>query len=232
MSKNKAKKSIAIFDIDGTIFRSSLLIEFNKGLVDAKIIPKQAVKKLLPDYFAWRNRVGSYDKYLTAVIEMHASEIKNKKMVDCRRVAKQVFDKHKDRVYRFTRAELQRLQKTHFTVAISGSPQEMVSQFAKYYKFDAYHSTVYEVTLSGVYTGQIADRRPIGMKAQLVQNIVEDHNLTLKNSWGFGDTENDIGVLSLVDNAVAINPSSGLFVAAKNKGWKVVVERKDLVYEM
>lgn len=232
MSKNKAKKSIAVFDIDGTIFRSSLLIEFNKGLVDAKIIPKHAVKKLLPDYFAWRNRVGSYDKYLTAVIEMHASEIKNKKVDDCRRVAKQVFDKHKDRVYRFTRAELQRLQKTHFTVAISGSPQEMVSQFAKYYKFDAYHSTVYEVTLSGVYTGQIADRRPIGMKAQLVQNIVEDHNLTLKNSWGFGDTENDIGVLSLVDNAVAINPSSGLFVAAKNKGWQVVVERKDLVYEM
>lgn len=228
----KIKKSVAVFDIDGTFFRSSLLIEYNKALVSAGFIPRRAVRQLLPEYFAWRDRKGEYNDYLHRVIEMHAAEIKGKSAKEAKLIARKVFNYHKDRVYRYTREALNRLQKTHYTIAISGSPLEMVSLFARYYKFDEYHATVYEVDRYGNYTGLIADRRTIGMKGPILEHSVEDKNLTLRGSWGFGDTSNDASFLQLVDNPIAINPSSDLFSEAKQRQWRVVVERKDVIYEL
>ena len=226
------KKRIAVFDIDGTFFRSSLLIEYNKALVSAGYIPRRAVRQLLPEYFAWRDRKREYNDYLHRVIEMHAAEIKGKSAKDAKVIARRVFNNHKDRVYRYTRDELARLQKTHYTVAISGSPLEMVALFARYYKFDEYFATVYEIDRQGNYTGLIADRRTIGMKGPIVEHLVEDKQLTLRGSWGFGDTGNDVSFLQLVENPVVVNPSSDLYQVARRRKWSVVVERKDMVYEL
>lgn len=226
------KKKFAVFDIDGTIFRSSLLIEYNKALVAGGIISQKAVNHLLPEYFAWRDRKGHYNDYLNRVIEMHATEIKGKLVGDTKKVARKVFNRHKDRVYRHTRDELHRLQKNHFTVAISGSPSEMVSLFAKYHGFDEFYATAYEVDKQGRYTGELADRRTIGMKGHILEEVIELRNLTRKGSWGFGDTENDVSYLSKVENPVAVNPSSELYKVASKQGWKIIVERKDIIYEL
>lgn len=231
MNRQKLTK-FAVFDIDGTFFRSSLLIEYNKALMAEGIIPKKAVKYLLPEYYAWRDRKGHYNDYLNKVVEMHAAEIKGKRASDAKKVANKVFNYHKDRVYRFSRDELKRLQKTHYTIAISGSPTEMVSLFAKYYKFDEYFATVYEINKQGNYTGALADRRTIGMKGSILEEVIDTRNLTKKGSWGFGDTENDVSYLSMVENPVAVNPSSELYKSANKAGWKIVVERKDIVYEL
>lgn len=225
-------KKIAVFDIDGTLFRSSLLIEFNKALMAEGVIPKKAVKRLLPEYYAWRDRKGQYNDYLNRVIEVHASGIKGKREVDVKKVARKVFNHHKDRVYRFSRDELKRLQKNHYTVAISGSPSEVVSLFAKYHGFDESYATVYEIDKTGRYTGQLADRRTIGMKGHILEEVVATRNLTLKGSHAYGDTENDISYLDMVDKPVAVNPSSGLYKVANKEQWKIIVERKDIIYEL
>jgi phosphoserine phosphatase len=47
-----------------------------------------------------------------------------------------------------------------------------------------------------------------------------------------GDTASDIGMLELAENPIAFNPSRELFEAAKERGWQVVVERKDVVYHL
>ena len=53
------KKKVAVFDIDGTIFRSSLLIEFNKALQHAGVLRPADAAALLKPYFAWVERRGS-----------------------------------------------------------------------------------------------------------------------------------------------------------------------------
>ena len=72
------KKKIAVFDIDGTIFRSSLLIEFNKALQRTGVIRATDATALLKPYYAWMERRGSYDDYLKKVVEVHVKAIKGK----------------------------------------------------------------------------------------------------------------------------------------------------------
>ena len=61
---------------------------------------------------------------------------------------------------------------------------------------------------------------------------VEREGLTLKDSIGVGDSEADIPFLKLVDHPICFNPNKKLQLVAKKKKWKVVVERKDVVYTM
>jgi len=57
------KKQVAVFDIDGTIFRSSLLIELVDGLIMEGVFPKSTVKDYEREFARWLNREGSYDAY-------------------------------------------------------------------------------------------------------------------------------------------------------------------------
>ena len=62
-------KKVAIFDIDGTIFRSSLLIEITEALIDAGMFKKSAKKYYAKQHQNWINRKDSYDKYIDKVVK-------------------------------------------------------------------------------------------------------------------------------------------------------------------
>ena len=38
--------------------------------------------------------------------------------------------------------------------------------------------------------------------------------------------------LEMVENPICFNPNEKLYTEAKRQGWKVVVERKDVIYEL
>ena len=69
-------KKVAIFDIDGTIFRSSLLIELTDALVQEGIFPKSVTKSYSRAAKNWLERKGSYQKYLEAVVDVFTRYIK------------------------------------------------------------------------------------------------------------------------------------------------------------
>jgi phosphoserine phosphatase len=54
----------------------------------------------------------------------------------------------------------------------------------------------------------------------------------LEGSVGVGDTEGDISLLEAVELPICFNPNMKLFERAKLKDWKVVIERKDVIYEL
>ena len=54
----------------------------------------------------------------------------------------------------------------------------------------------------------------------------------MKGSVGIGDTESDVGIFELVEEAICFNPTEKLVAIARQKGWKIVVERKDAIYEI
>jgi len=65
-----------------------------------------------------------------------------------------------------------------------------------------------------------------------LKRAVEKEGLTLAHSIGVGDTESDIPFLELVAQPICFNPNMNLYRYAKRMKWKVVVERKDVVYEL
>ena len=154
MKKERLKK-VAIFDIDGTIFRSSLLIEVTEELIREGVFPQSIKNVYAKPRQDWIDRSGSYEKYIMAVVEVFDSNLININPNDFSRISKKVVDLHKNRVYRYTRDLVKMLKKKgYFLLAISHSPRELVYQFCKNWGFDKVYGRVYEIDGQGKFTGK------------------------------------------------------------------------------
>ena len=229
----KSKRQVAIFDVDGTIFRSSLLIELTGALVEKGLFPEEARTYFEKEYRAWLDREGTYEAYIGAVIKSFMKHIKGVHYGELVDTAEHVLLHHQNRVYRYTRDLVGELkQKGYFLLAISQSPKSILDKFCEQYGFDKVYGRIYEIGPGDRFTGAVADEHLIANKSNIVKRAVEKENLTLEGSIGVGDTEGDIPVLELVETAICFNPNNALYRYAKLNKWKVVVERKDMIYEL
>jgi HAD superfamily hydrolase (TIGR01490 family) len=227
------KKRLAIFDIDGTIFRSSLLIELVDALIYEGIFKPGAAKIYERDKKKWLDRKGGYEAYIASVVKAFRKNLKDVRYGDFLRVANTVVALHKNRVYRFTRDLVSDLKKKgYYLTAISHSPRLIVGPFAEKMGFDKVYGFRYEIDSQKKFTGEARPDDPILDKAKILERILEKEPVTLHGSVGVGDTESDIPFLKLVDNPICFNPNKKLFDAAKKSGWQVIVERKDVIYRM
>lgn len=224
-------RKVAIFDIDGTIFRSSLLIELVNGLVEEGVFPKSAVQEFAREKLAWLDRKGDYESYIIAVVKVFVANIKGVQYKEFARVAEEVVAEQKDRVYRFTRDLLKTLKKRgYFLLAISHSPKGALDHFCRRLGFNKVYGMVYEIGPTDRFTGAVTDEHIMLNKAQILKRAVAKEGLTLKASIGVGDTESDIPFLELVEEPICFNPNAKLYAHARRNHWKVVVERKDVIY--
>ncbi len=136
-------------------------------------------------------------------------------------------------MYRYTRDLAKEFKmKGYFLLAISHSPKFIVDGFGYEYGFDKVYGTFCGTGPSGQFTGEIEERDLIFNKAAVLQRAIRKEGLTLEGSVAVGDTETDIAMLEMVETPIAFNPNQNLYAHAKRRGWKVVVERKDVVYEI
>jgi HAD superfamily phosphoserine phosphatase-like hydrolase len=141
-----------------------------------------------------------------------------------------VFAEHKDQVYTYTRDLLKKLKTEGYALfAISGSQQEVIQKLADYYGFDEAIGNRYE-TRNGHFTGQ--HDRVFERKADILAELVKKHDCQRRGSIGVGDSESDIDLLAAVETPIVFNPSRRLFEQARRHGWRIVVERKNVVYEL
>lgn len=223
---------LAVFDIDGTIFRSSLVIELSHALVDAKVFPSAARREIAKEYLAWLDRKGTYEAYIDKVVKIYVKYIKGLRFNRVKRVAEDVISYQRDRVYRFTRDLIKRLKKQDYLlVAISGSPSYIVERYAKTIGFNLFFGTELEIK-DGKFTGKVTSLDSAFNKAKIVKSVASRHRINLKQSIAVGDTEGDVPMLSVVGHPVAFNPNNNLAKIAKKKNWRIVAERKDVIYEI
>ncbi|MDP2629169.1 MAG: haloacid dehalogenase-like hydrolase, partial [Candidatus Harrisonbacteria bacterium] len=130
------KKKIAVFDIDGTLFRNSLLIELHWKLVKEGIFPSSVRSDVDELYWAWVNRERSYDEYIQRVVDSFHEQIKGKAVQTLNEIAARVVERQSKIVYVFTRDLIEELRKDHILIAISGSPNFIVEAFTKKWNFD------------------------------------------------------------------------------------------------
>ena len=100
------------------------------------------------------------------------------------------------------------------------------------HSFDKVYGRIYEIGPQDLFTGVIVDQHLIENKANIVRRAVEKENLSLEESIGVGDTESDVPFLELVSTPICFNPNKNLYRHAKRMNWKVVIERKDVIYEL
>jgi HAD superfamily hydrolase (TIGR01490 family) len=228
------KRRVAFFDIDGTVFRSSLLIELVDALIEQGIFSADVRCEFLPARLAWQNREGTYETYLQAVIRTFVDHIKGVHYGDFADIGRSVVEVQSKKVYRYTRDLMTSLkQDDYFIVAVSQSPKSILDEFCSNYGFDKVYGRIYEIGPQDRLTGVVQDEFLIQNKSNIVKRVI-DHNpeLTMEESLAVGDTESDIPLLEAVTFPICFNPNQLLYDQARLMKWEVVVERKDVIYHL
>lgn len=238
----KKKEKLAIFDIDGTVFRSSLIIELFNELVRRGVYPMTAQMEVEPNYQAWLNRKGHYNDYLMKLVRVFYKYLVGCSTRKIEPVVRTVIARQKNRVYRYTRQLAQDFRRAgYFLLVISNSPEPMVRRFAQTLKFDAAIGHALEIK-DGIYTGQsIVDgkKRPgiaFMCKVPILERFINENKhrmkVDLSRSVMVGDSEGDLPLLSYVGRPIAFNPSLPLAKIAQRRKWPIIVERKDVIYDI
>ena len=222
----------AAFDIDGTIIRWQLYHAIGDALAKRGLIDADGFRKVREARMSWKRRNGDelFRKYESKLVKVFDESLAGLEVKVLAEVVEEVFDEYKDQVYTYSRNLILELKRQGYLLfAISGSPAIIVQKLAEYYGFDDFAATDYPEK-----DGRLVGTKDLslGKKALLLQKLISKHGTNLDKSIGIGDSEGDIDMLELVEQPVALNPSKQLFRHASKKGWKIVLERKNMVYEL
>jgi HAD superfamily hydrolase (TIGR01490 family) len=226
------KRKFAAFDIDGTLGRSSLFLD----VVD-ELLSKNHISDTLKDEFIrkkkqYRERAHSqaYKEYSALSVEILLGNMTKLKVEDFKSAVDAVISRNKSEVYVYTRDLVKKLKNEgYFLIALSGSEMYTVQEYTKQFGFDIAVGEYYHQK-NGLFTGEIDE--VFHKKDIFIKKIVADNNLTFKGSYAVGDSMGDYSMLEIADNPIVFNPEDTLFAKAKENGWKIVLERKNVVYEL
>lgn len=222
----------AVFDIDGTLIRWQLYHVVVNRLAQAGALGESAHHKLKQAIMSWKRREDddAYKQYETLLIEIYQAALSSLSVKLFDDVVDRTIDEYKDQTYVYTRNLLSDLKKNKYKLLIvSGSHLELIRKIGEYYGFDDWAGTYYERNDQG-FTGKATV--PSLDKKRALRSLVKKHNLSFHGSIGVGDTQSDISMLELVDKPIAFNPDKFLLASAKKNNWPIVVERKNVIYEL
>ena len=225
-------KKIAVFDIDGTLFRWQLYHELVFELKALGRFTKQESEALDVALISWQAKHISWRDYEHLVIHTIDKHLTTIKPSELEQAAQSVVERSGHKIYSYTAKLLKRLQdEGYYTLALSSSQREIAAQFAAKYDFSDCIGQTYERT-GDTYTGakQVIVH---GRKDVLINEYLSKHtDLTLEDSIAVGDSGGDISMLELVTHPIAFNPSEELLESALENSWKIVIERKNIAYTL
>ncbi len=236
----KEMKHTGVFiDIDGTLYRNSLMIEHFKRLLKYEIIDPALWHNIAKKtYHDWDKRQGNFEDYLVEVAAIYLDTMKGLNRKEMEFIANQVIEVKGDRVYRYTRDRIEwHKEQQHRVFFISGSPDYLVKKMAEKYGVTDYRGTTYYVDEHENFTGEISQMWDSANKKVAIDELVEKYKIDLSVSYAYGDTNGDYSMLKRVGNPVAINPASELLENIKNdpelvKRATIIIERKDVIYKL
>ena len=229
----------AIFDVDGTLYRDSLMVEHFKKLIKYEVLDPMIWHESAKEKFEnWAKRHGDYEDYLLEIAEIHLSNLKGLDKDYVNFITEQVVRLKGDRVYRFTRDRIKWHQSEgHLVIFISGSPSFLLEKMAVKYHVNCYRGTEYLIDENNKFTGELIPMWDSESKIVALNEFVRKYNIDLNKSYAYGDTTGDLDMLKIVGHPVLINPIKKLVdeVQASQEFMdkaEFIVERKDVIYKI
>jgi HAD superfamily hydrolase (TIGR01490 family) len=229
----------AFFDVDGTLYRDSLMIEHFKKLLKYEvfdpIIWHSDVKRVFSE---WEKREGDYDTYMEELAEVYVNSLKGLNKYEYDFIVKQTIALCGDKVYSYTRKQIEYHKNLgHLVLFISGSPDYLVSKMADKYHADDFRASIYKVNENNEFTGEVIPMWDGLNKIKSMNELKNKYNIDFNKSYAYGDTNGDLKMLQTVKYPIAINPSFELINSIKNddilnKNAKIIIERKNVIYEL
>jgi HAD superfamily hydrolase (TIGR01490 family) len=217
-----AAGAAAFFDIDNTMMRGASLFHvayqmYRRGVFGlrdlAGIAAKQARFSLRGENL--KDIQAARDRALALATGLLAADIKA--------LGEEVYDEIiASRIWPGTRALAdQHLRAGRRVWLVSATPVEVAAVIADRLGLTGALGTVGEIE-NGVYTGRLVGDILHGpAKAVAVRELAVREGLELARCWAYSDSFNDVPLLSLAGNPVAINPDARLRRYARERNWPV-----------
>lgn len=210
----------AFFDVDNTIVRGASSFHMARGLRRRGFFTTRDIARFAV-HTARYVTMGENADAIDRLRERALALISGHSVDDVTAVAEQVYDEvlH-DRIYPGTKALLDaHVAAGHQVWLVTASPVEIGDLLARRLGATGCIGTCAEHR-AGVYTGRLVGDLMHGRaKADAVRRLAEREGVDLEQSYAYGDSANDVAILSAVGHPVAINPDPHLRRHARAAGW-------------
>jgi HAD superfamily phosphoserine phosphatase-like hydrolase len=223
------QRKAAFFDIDGTLLKGFIICAFPDYLAGRGFFDKrknERIQELTRLY--WEGKI-SYRHAGVLIPKLYAAGIKGRRQSEIIKLAPAFMREHSRNMRPYTKGLISLMNKSGFmTIAISASPIEALLEL-KSIGFMKIYGSEMEVR-RGVYTGRLMrDLALSESKREVINSLIKRYGINTRDSFAFGDTEQDLPMLSSVGHPVPLNSNPLLREYAMRKGWCIP---KDVLKEV
>jgi HAD superfamily hydrolase (TIGR01490 family) len=212
----------AFFDVDNTIIRGASAFHLGIGLYRRGFFTSMDLVRFA-GHQARYQLFGENKRQIDQVRTRGLSIMAGRSVAEVAAIGEEVYDQVLClRIFPGTLKLLNgHLSAGHQVWLVTASPVEIGELIARRLGATGALGTVAEHK-DGFYTGRLVGDMLHGKeKARAVQALAERENLDLPASFAYGDSVNDVPILSAVGHPCAINPEPRLRRHAKSVGWPV-----------
>jgi HAD superfamily hydrolase (TIGR01490 family) len=215
--------SAAFFDVDNTMMQGASIYYFARGLAKRRYFTTGDLARMAWKQLRFRLMAAEHSGDIASTREAALAFIAGWKVEDVARLSEEIFDElMADKIWSGTRA----LADLHLAAGervwlVTAAPVELGTVIASRLGLTGALGTVAQIR-DGHYTGKLVGDMLHGpAKAVTIKALAAAEGLDLAKCTAYSDSINDIPMLSVVGNAVAVNPDSALRRAAKQNGWEI-----------
>jgi HAD superfamily hydrolase (TIGR01490 family) len=225
----------AFFDLDKTLLPGASLFPLAREMYRQRYFTIRTIARLATDQVWYRvagkEAAGPMERARAASLEVIAGKPRSEVVEFGRGVAREEL---LPRLYPQAVELLSRHKRAGREVYIaSSSPEDYLEILADELGIDGVIGTRAQV-IDGKYTGELDGPMVHGPeKAARVERLAKERDIELSRSFAYSDSINDLPMLELVGNPVAMNPDRRLAAEARRRGWQVmdfrVARRRTLI---
>ena len=213
--------TLAIFDLDNTLLSGDSdylwgVFLSEQGIVDADYYEKEN-GRFYQEYKDGKLDIMEFLQFSLKPLSEHPTQDLyhwRKQFIDDK-IRPLVSQKSRDLVEKHR-------QQGDILLIITATNAFVTSPIAELYDIPHLIATDPEI-VNGVYTGKVAGEPSFQHgKVKRLNRWLAQNNETLADSWFYSDSHNDIPLLEIVDNPVAVDPDEKLNDHALNKQWPVI----------
>jgi isopentenyl-diphosphate delta-isomerase len=212
-------KSLALFDIDKTIYDGHVILPLVDFQHQAGLLTKESLDDMYRSFGLYTAGEVDYETTSFNILKAWAFGLKGVSHTEVVKHVLHYLEHEGNKFYPSTRELMQLLYKTHDIYFVTGEPQFIGEAIQKEFNAKGFVSSVFEV-VEEVFSGEVVTTLAFrNDKETAIKELTIKYDA--KHSFAFGDAEADIKMLSMVAHPVCVHPRPALKEVALEKGWTV-----------
>ena len=226
--KKIRKIEAAFFDVDNTILRGSSSFLFGQAAFKRGFFNRKDFWRMAWEQARFITR-GEKLNSLDAIRDKALSLIAGHRAVDLTDLTDIVYNEY---ISPKLWPETVRIAQDHIKAGrevwlVTATPKEIADVIAHRLGLTGGLGTLVEVGPDGILTGKLVGKTLHGKaKRKAVRALAKERNISLKRSYAYSDSVNDLPMLTAVGNPNCINPDVALRYYAKEAAWPILDFKK------